>query len=87
MLFQNNILILQCVYKINTNTPKNYKIMNKQAQAIEKAIASLEKEMEKVMKGEIKGLNYYSFELGNALIYLRKAKEEAEKYNYETLKK
>lgn len=61
--------------------------MNKQAQAIEKAIASLEKEMEKVIKGERKGLNSYSFELGNALIYLRKAKEEAEKYNYETIKK
>ena len=60
--------------------------MNKQAQAIEKAIAIVEKEIQKMSKGYRQGKNQYSFALNDALIYLEKAKQEAEKYNYEALK-
>lgn len=60
--------------------------MNKQAQAIEKAIAVVEKEIVKMSKGYREGKNQYSFALDDALIYLKKAQTEADCYNYENLK-
>ena len=59
---------------------------NKQVQAIEKAMAIIEKENDKMAKGYRQGKSAWCTNLSDALCYLNKAKELLENYNFESLK-